>query len=473
MSRAVAGGGSADRPPAATRALARFVDRLGYDDLPDPVVARAKRLLLDYLAAALAGGTRPHVRAAQEVSFGLGGGAERATVLATDRRVAIDRAAFLNGLAGSSTPQLDDACKESLGHPGVGTHPAVLAVGEAEGRSGRDALVAIAAGYELSWRIGAAIGLDAFNRGWHPRGGCNVFAAAVAAAKLLGLRGEDTYCAVLGLAGNQAAGLISACFWHDAWYLLSGHASQNGVLAALLARAGYTAGDTVLEDPYGGYCTVVCDAPDWHRLLDGLGERFDLLSTGQKRHASSAATHAAIDATLELVAEHGVRVAEVDRIEVHTYQVAAQTLGRRHPDRHVHAAMSIPYLVSVALTDQQVSLPQFTAERLADPGLRDLQERVHMVLDPELDAMAPKRLPARVAVTTRGGRTLTRTVLAPKGDPDNPLSDAETRDKFRDLSRGVLSDRAVETAIELVDRLEELADLRELTAVLRDLAGAG
>jgi 2-methylcitrate dehydratase PrpD len=459
-----------DRPPA-TRRIAGFVDRLGYADLPEPVVDQAKRLLLDFLAAALAGGTRPHVRAAQQVSLAPGGGAEQSTVLATDRQVAMDRAAFLNGLAGSSTPQLDDVCKESLGHPGVGTHPAVLAVGEARGSSGRDALVAIVAGYELAWRVGAAVGLGAFNRGWHPRGGCNVFAAAVAAAKLLGLHGEDSYCAVLGLAGNQAAGLMSACFWHDAWYLLSGHASQNGVMAALLARAGYTAGDTVLEDPYGGYCTVVCDRPDWDRLLVGLGERFELPLTGQKLHASSAATHAAIDATLALADAHDLRPDQVATVQVRTYQVAAQTLGKRHPDRHVHAAMSIPYLVAVALTDRQVSLPQFTADKLADPQLRALQDRVEMVLDPQLDAMAPRHLPAEVIVNTTDGRVLTERVVSPKGDPDNPLTDQETRDKFRMLAAGVLRPDAVEETIELVDRLDELADLGELTAVLRRTGG--
>ena len=456
--------------PPATRRIAGFVDSLSYADLPADVVGQAKRLLLDYLGAALAGGTRPHVVKAREIALALGGGNEQSTVLSTDVRVAMDRAAFLNGVAGSSTPQLDDVCKESLGHPGVGTHPAVLAVGEERGRSGPDALVAIVAGYELSWRVGAAVGLDAFNTGWHPRGGCNVFAAAVAAAKLLGLRGEDTYCAVLGLAGNQAAGLISACFWHDAWYLLSGHASQNGVQAALLAGAGYTAGDTVLEDPYGGYCNVVCsDGADYDRLLEGLGERFELPFTGQKVHSSSAATHAAVDATLALVQRHDLGPDDVDRIEVHTYQVAAETLGKKHPDRHVHAAMSIPYLVSAAISDRQVSLPQFTAEKLAAPDVAALQDRVEMILDPELDAMAPKHLPARVVIVTRDGRTLSEQVVAAKGDPDNPLTDDETAEKFRKLSAGILTDAAIDDVIGIVGRLDQVDDLRELTTALRDI----
>lgn len=450
----------------ATRLLAEWVDALRYEDLPGEVVDLAKGTLLDYLGCALAGSQRPHTRAARDVHLSLGGHAQ-STVLGTGELTAMDRAAFLNGMAGSSTPQLDDVCKESLGHPGVGTHPAALAVAEHLHASGRDTLVAIVAGFELSWRVGAAVGLGAFDNGWHPRGGCNVFSSAVAAAKLLGLEGIDTYCNVLGLAGNQAAGLMSACFWHDAWYTLSAHASQNGVAAALLAQAGFGAGCTVLEDPYGGYGTVVSDRTDWDRLLEGLGERFELPFTGQKPHASSGATHGAIDAVLAIAAREGITAEDVEAIEVATYRVAAETLGKRFPATHVHATMSVPYLVARALLDGQIWLDQFTDDKLKDPVAHTLQERVTMVVDAELDALAPKYLPHRVTVTTRDGRRLAETVTVPKGDPENRMTAAELDDKFRRLAGGVLAGDAVETVVEQVRGLEEVTDLAQLTATLR------
>lgn len=455
-----------DTAPDATRRIAGFVADLTYDDLPPEVVALAKITLLDYLGAALAGSQRPHSKAALAFSRELGG-SPQATILGTDERTSIDRAAYLNGMFGSSTPQLDDVCKESLGHPGVGTHPAVLAVGEHRHASGQQALVAIVAGYELAWRVGAAIGLSAFNQGWHPRGGCNVFAAAVAAGKLLGLDSTDAFCAALGHAGNQAAGLISASFWHDAWYTLSGQASQDGVLAALLAQAGYGAGCTVLEDPYGGYVRVVSPEPDWERLVEGLGDRFELPFTGLKPHSSSGATHSSIDAMLAIRARTGLQPEDVERIEVRTYQVAAETLGRRHPDRHVHASMSIPYLVSVALTDGQVLLEQFTEERLADPVLTGLQDRVDMILDPELDALAPKLLPAEVTVITRDGRREVERVLTPKGDPGNPLTSDEVQAKFRRLAAEALPAASIDEVLGLVLGLEDLDDLAQLGAALR------
>lgn len=456
---------SPDRDPA-TRVLAEWTDALGYDDLTSEVVTLAKGTLLDYLGCAIAGSHRPHARVATTTELELGG-TEQATVLGSDRRLPMDRAAFLNGMFGSSTPQLDDVCKESLGHPGVGTHPAVLAVGEARGVSGRDAIVAIVAGYELSWRVGAAVGLPAFEQGWHPRGGCNVFSAAVAAAKLLGLQGLDTYCAVLGLAGNQASGLMAACFWHDAWYTLSAHASANGVRAALLAQAGFDAGCAILEDPYGGYGSVVSDGTDWDRLLEGLGERFELPFTGQKPHASSAATHGAIDAVLAIREREEITPEQVEEIEVRTYKVAAETLGLRHPDRHVHATMSVPYLVSRALIDGQIWLDQFTDDKLADPQVRQLQDRVTMVTDPELDALAPKYLPHEVTIRTTDGRRMTERILTPRGDPENRMTPAELESKFHLLVDGILDPDAAAEAVSQVDELERLDDLGSLTATLR------
>lgn len=450
----------------ATRLLADWVNDLTYEDLPPEIVTLAKGMLLDYLGCAIAGSHRPHTRAATAIETEMGG-VEQSTVLGTSHRLPMDRAAFLNGMFGSSTPQLDDVCKESLGHPGVGTHPAVLAVGEARGATGRDALVAIVAGYELSWRVGAAVGLPAFDRGWHPRGGCNVFAAAVAAAKLLGLRGVDTYCAVLGLAGNQASGLMAACFWHDAWYTLSAHASANGVRAALLAQSGFDAGCTILEDPYGGYGNVVSDGTDWDRLLEGLGDRFELPFTGLKPHASSGATHGAIDAVLALRDREGITTDQVEAIEVRTYQVAAETLGRRHPDRHVHATMSVPYLVSRALIDGRIWLDQFSDSKLADSEVNRLQDLVTMIVDPELDAMAPKYLPHEVTIRTTGGREVSERVLTPRGDPENRMSQSEIEAKFHLLVEGILDPDAAAEAVTLVGSLEFLDDLGSLLATLR------
>lgn len=457
---------SVDRSPGYTERLSRYLADLTFETLPPPVVEKAKGTLIDYLGCALAGSTWPRSKAALDLMTDLGG-IEEATILGTSQKTAVDRAAFLNGMFGSSAPQLDDIMSDSYGHPGVSTHPAVLAVGERTGADGRQAIVAIVAGYELAMRVGAAVGREAFERGWHPRGGCNVFAAAAAAGKLLGLDNVDAYCAALGLAGNKASGLIAAAFFHDAWYMLSGNAAQDGLVAALFAELGYDAGCTILEDPFGGYCRIVCDHPNWHRLTRGLGEDFEIMNIGQKLHSSSGGTHAAIDAALAIAIEHDVAPEDVKRITVWGSELTAKTMGSPFPDNHINATMSVPYLVAVAISDRQVSLPQFTEQRLSDPQLAEVQKRTEVVLDAELDALAPAYLAARVEIATRDGETYSEEVRSAKGMPEDPLTPEELHEKFRSLAERVLEPSAIAETIEMVDDLEDVSDVSQLAAVLR------
>jgi 2-methylcitrate dehydratase PrpD len=429
-------------------------------------VEKAKGTLIDYLGCALAGSTWPRSKVALDLMTELGG-TEESTIIGTSRKTAVDRAAFLNGMFGSSAPQLDDVMSDSYGHPGVATHPAVLAVGERAGADGKEAIVAIVSGYELAMRVGAAVGREAFERGWHPRGGCNVFAAAVAAGKLLGLNSTEDYCATLGLAGNKASGLIAAAFFHDAWYMLSGNAAQDGVVAALFAELGYDAGCTILEDSFGGYCRIVCDDPNWDRLTRGLGHDFEIMNIGQKVHSSSGGTHAAIDAALSIVMEHDIEPEDVERVTVWGSELTAKTMGRPFPDNHINATMSVPYLVAVAISDRQVSLPQFTEQKLRDPRLAELQKRTEVVLDAELDALAPACIPARVEVVTGDGHAYSKEVRSPRGMPADPLTAEELHDKFRSLAGGVLQPSAISETIEMVDDLEQLSSISQLTAVLR------
>lgn len=454
--------------PPYTWQLAEFVDALTFAQLPKDVVEKAKSTLLDYLACAIGGSRWPHSQAALGLFLRLGG-AEESTVIGTCIRTAADRAAFLNGMFGSSTPQMDDVYPDSYGHPGVGTHPAVLAVGERQGVSGRQAIVAIVAGYELAMRVGAAVGRDAFHRGWHPRAGCNVFGAAVASAKLLGLEGPAQYCAALGLAGNKASGLIAAAFFHDAWYTLSGNASADGVIAALFAHEGYDAGSTILESESGGYCRLVCDHPDWDRLTRDLGRRFSIVEIGQKRHASSGGTHAAIEAALKIASEHDLVPGDVAKVRVGGSRLTAETMGRPFPTNLLNATMSVPYLVAVSISDRQVLPEQYTDKKLNDPVLIGLQERTEVVLDQEMDRLYPRYLAARVEITTKGGSVYSAVVQAPRGYPEDPLTRQELEEKFRALSGGILTPSAVDRVLTMVTDLDRVPDIRVLTAALREV----
>lgn len=415
-------------------ALARWIGELRFADLPQEVVARVRSLVLDHIGVAMLGAQRPHMFRLREIERGLGGPGG-STVVGTDDALDLDRAAFLNAAAGSSGPNLDDVCHGSLGHPGVGTIPAALSVGEREGASGRHLVEAVVAGYEATMRIGEAIGRSAFDRGWHPRGGCNAMSTAVAALKVTGETDPVRYAGAMGHAANATGGLVGASYFADSWYLLSGNATRAGVLAAEAARAGLTVASGAL-DGAGGYIQATSDAPDFDALTDGLGESFRLLDAGQKLYPSSGATHAALEAAREAKRQLACRVEDVAEVEIRGFSQMVGVLGQPFPEIVIAATMSTPYVVACTLRDGYFGLKHLEVEQLQDPELRRLQSLMSLLVDARLDRLPPKHLGARVTVRTADGRSAAVEVLTASGHPGSPLSFEAVTSKVRSLLEG-------------------------------------
>ncbi len=340
-------------------------------------------------------------------------------------------------------------------------------MGEWQQTTGRQAITAIVAGYEVAMRVGAGLGTEALERGWHPRGGVNTLAAGVAAAKLLGLDQPKQYSAVMGLASNRASGLTGASYFHDAWYTLSANACLNGVLSALEAQAGFTAGDVALEAEHGGYIPAIVNEPRWDRIIEGLGEEYEIMKITQKIHASSGATHAAIDGALQLVSENSLIPDEVDRIVIRGFRSMVERLGTPFPSNLVHAGMSIPFLVAVAVCDQEAGLKQLQSLGGGRDQVRRIQERTQLVLDPDLDALCPRYLGATTEIATLDGRFFETTVLTPRGDPENPLTNEQLVEKFRTLASHKMSEPLLNEVCRTVNRLDDVSDLGELMRLLR------
>lgn len=375
--------------------------------------------------------------------------------------------AFLNGLAGSSSPQLDDVWKESLGHPGVGTIPAALAVGESRHKSGQELIVAIVAGYEVVMRVGSAVGWTGLDRGWHPRGGMNVFAAAAAATRLMSPLDEDVAVSALGHAGNAASGLTGAVHFHDAWYVLSANASWNGVMAAILAREGLSAGEDVLDAPYGGYVPTVSVEPNLSALTDGIGRDYRILQIGQKLFPSSAATHAAIEAAIDIHRSPRFDVGAVSRIVVRGFHTMAGRLGTRHPKTLTHAGMSVPFLVAAALAHGGVGLDDIEAYAEPSELTRRLQDITSVEVDAALDDAYPRLLGAEVEVALTTGEVIRRRVLSAIGDPLRPLTREQVEDKFRMLASQVITEPSSRRVLTMISRLHEVRDVSQVLRPLR------
>jgi 2-methylcitrate dehydratase PrpD len=369
-------------------------------------------------------------------------------------------AALVNGVLGSASLLLEDTAAESFAHPGVNVVPAALSAAEYINASGADLLLAIVVGYEVAMRVGAASGWRTFKKGWHPRGSFNVYGAAAAAGKLLGLTTSDQFCAALGLAGTQASGLVEPSSPYDGWLLLSGSGAQDGVMAALLARQGWSAGCTVIEGPRG-YLQAVAATPRPERILEGLGEGFEILSITRKRHASSSLTHSSMDLVMELKAEHNLTAEMIDAIEIRTIDVH-YLLEKHYPQARLEGPHSLPYLVAVAFLDGEALDPQFGPSRRDDPLVRYLFDRVTVTADAEMTAQVPGGLPSQVVITLKDGRKLEGYRPYPKGDPRDPLTTEELRAKFYRLGSVVLSEERLEQIWNWAEAADTQSSVRDL-----------
>ncbi|MEU1345452.1 hypothetical protein ABZ482_50215, partial [Streptomyces sp. NPDC005827] len=228
--------------------------------------------------------------------------------------------------------------------------------------------------------------------------------------------------------------------------------------AALAAGKGLGGALDVLEGPAGfGAATAGVTG----LTVSGLGEPFTVTATTVKYHACCGHTFAAIDAALLLRAE-GVRPEDVTSVEIETYETATRVAGRTDPREPGEARFSLAYTVAAALTLGSVRLRAFSPEALRDPVIRTIVARTTTRVDPELDALAPGRRAARVRVTDRRGTVRERLRLTRKGDPDDPLDDAELREKYDELVPGFLGR---ERADAIADTLWKLPALPRLSAL--------
>lgn len=446
-----------------TRKLAEFIVNLNYKSLPEEIAQKAKLCLLDTLGAALAGSKTPEAIIAKRLALKLHQKKE-ATLITGKEKVGLLEAAMANGMMAHAL-ELDDGNRYALGHPGVSVIPTVLALAEKEKIKGKDIIPAIVAGYEVFGRIGAAGNPSHLNRGFHTTGTCGTFASAAAAGRLLKLNLPKMISA-LGIAGSQAAGLFA--FMADGSMtkvLHPGKAAHNGLLAAYLAREGFTGPAFILEDQRGFYHALT-DNYNPQRILEGLGEKYEIMHTYVKYHASCRHSHAPIDALLEIRQFHPLNLADIEKVRIYTYSIAAKLISGKDVSTPITGKMSLPYAAAVALLFGQVGLEEFKPKILQNKEVKALMEKIEVHADEELDKLIPDHRGARAEIILKDGRQLTAQVLDAKGEPENPGKENDLYDKFRSLARTVLPKEKVEKIIEVIDSLEKMADIFPLTKLL-------
>ena len=402
--------------------------------LPDEVIHHAKRAFLDWLSALYPGTrTQPCLQLLGAHGAELGSGSSSLPGCATTAFPAT--AAWINGSV-SHAVEFDDIYRDAIYHPGCPTIAAALALAEDADASGLELLNAIVVGYEISTRIGAAV-QPAHYRYFHTTGTVGCFGGAAAAAALCAPGDAQVMLHALATAGTLASGLQQA-FRSDAMSkaLHAGHAAAVGVRAGQGAAHGITGVPDILEGEVG-FGAALAQDPDWNLAIDGLGQRYNILRITQKNHGCCGHTFAAIDGALALRAR-GVRADDIASLRVDAYQTALDVTGNFAPATAFEAKFSLPYVVAHALVHGSVRLDAFGPQRLQDPQVRQLMQKLELRADAALTAGFPRMRAARVSITTTGGQTLEHHAPYRKGDPEAPLSDAELNDKFEELAGPVL-----------------------------------
>lgn len=454
---------------SATR---RLVEAL-WDASPHPEdLDAARRLLLDHIAVAAWGSDleagrimRRHAR--EDLTYG---GPHLPLVGAGGSASAI-AAAMANAVA-ASCYEYDDSHTGASVHPGSVIFPAALAASVLAGSDPATFLRAVVVGYEVMCRVGRAVNPPAHRaRHFHPTATTGHFGAAAAAAVCYRLD-VDTTVAALTLSGTVAGGSMQ--FLPEGGWTKQVHpafAVQRGVHAAQLAARGFPG----VRDPIAGeraFLAAQSEEPRPELLLADLGRGpSEIRQTGIKPYPSCRNSQSPADALLALRREHGVRPEEVESIRFGLIRpgivtVAEPAEAKRRPTTLVEAQFSMPFVAAVALMDGELTPRQFEPARFADPATRALMDRVECVHDPELDRHYPGNMPAWVSVTTTDGRTLAARASDPRGDPANPLSDEELREKFRVLTGGSYPGPRAEAIIGSVARLPGDGSLGELLAGL-------
>ncbi|HKA45713.1 MAG TPA: MmgE/PrpD family protein [Burkholderiales bacterium] len=444
-----------------TGRLARYMAEARQRRLPPDVARETRHRILDTLAAIVSGAHLKPGEMAIRYAKAQGGVAE-ATVLTTDIRTTAVNAALANGML-AHADETDDFEPVTKAHPGSHVVPAALAMAEREGRSGTELLNAVALGYDVCCRFLFALGPDLVRGSHRSAEGTSSTLGAVAAAAALARLDEKGMRHALSYAAQQVSGLWS---WvRDSEHVekafdFSGMGARNGVTAAIMVQLGFSGVWDVLDGEHNALIALSTD-PKPEEMVAGLGSRYFVMETAIKPYSVGYPIQAPLDAFLTLRREHGLTESNVERIVVRLPEDGARIVNdRAMPD------VNCQHIIAVALVEGTLSFEDsHSYERMKDPKVRAVKERVQLVADPKLmDPAAPRS--GMVEVKLRDGRTFSHFTRHAPGTKENPLDTRRVSEKTRVLMTPVLGASRAGEVVRRVNALEELDDVRKLVPFL-------
>lgn len=450
-----------------TRVLSEFCYNMTFEKLPAEVIDKTKLCLLDYII-------NVYGSLELEAVQGMAGyiksleGTPKATAHGCSFKTDVNSAAFLNGTFAEAI-EAQDGYRFGGSHPGVAVIPAVLAIAEEAGSSGKEIIEAIAVGYEMANRIAASTHPWQTLSGFLPTGTCGTFGAAAGVAKLKKYNAEIFLNSVSNagylLPISMAEQLMGG---HTIKMVQGGQAASAGIMAAGLAEHGISGLSKVLEgsELQGGFCKIVTGEKHNHdKLINALAAPYTILDVYFKPFTACRHTHGTAQAVLALLQDYKINHREVEEINIFTYGLAKVAVGKGITESVVSAQFSIPYVAAVCLLDGKLGPRQLTKKRMSDPELLALAGKVKIEIDEELNAVYPDKTSSRVEIILASGDKLINQVDIPQGDPRDPMGLEELRNKLY-LFAGERERAKMDNIVNLIMNLEQAENIIELVEMI-------
>jgi 2-methylcitrate dehydratase PrpD len=437
-----------------TKILASYVTASRVEDIPDDVRHEARRAIVNYVGCAVGGSPHPAVDIAIR-ALGPYSGKPAASILGRAERLDPLHASLMNGIS-SHVYDYDDTTPKNYSHPTSPVASALFSYASANPVRGRDFMLAFILGFEAESRVANAVYPAHYDAGWHITGTSGVFGAAAAVGRLLGLSVQEMVWAI-GLAATQAAGLREM-FGSMAKAFHPGRSAQNGYVAALLAKEGFTAGEHGIEGPRG-FAAVQAATYDLSKITARLGVDFDLRENTYKPFPCGIVNHPTIDGCIQLHDEHRPAPDTIRAVRLRVAPLVMDLCNQQNITRGLQGKFSVYHGAAIGLVRGKAGIQEYTDEAVNDPHIKRVRESAIAVGDPAITEDQ-----ARIEVDLSDGRTLSTFVEQSLGNLARPLSDRQLDDKFRDQAVLALPADDVESLIRLCWRIDELDDVNELVS---------
>ncbi len=455
------------------QSLAERVHAFGPAQMTLQAVALARTAIIDTLAVTLAGVDEPCVANLLRVP-GVAEAPGPCTLFGTDRRTSALDASLVNGVA-SHALDYDDFSQPFGGHQSAPLVSPLFAIAEQRRLSGAQLLQSYVVGVETEVRLARVVNFHHYDKGWHPTATLGVFGAAAAVGRMIGLNAAQLTTA-MAIAASSASG-VKAAFGTMVKPLHVGQCCRSGLMAALLAEAGYDANPAALEHTQG--FLNVYNGPgmfDVERLLHGWADPLEVTSDdmGLKQFPCCGSTHPAVSMMLALREEERITAADVEHIDILPHRRRLKHTNNADPRTPLAAKFSVQYAVARALLDGAVRLGHFEGEAHLDPAVRTVMDRVAAAPHPDMPDDSAEQFGAEVRVTLKDGRVLARRVNGMVGrGGSNPMSSGELWEKFYDCGRRTLPSQDLPPLFERLESLEKVDDIGVVARMLARSSAPG